>query len=121
MKLAEVEVTRDLTWGKELPEQLIVRDGKLTMIDGGAEARWARDNRPAGRPEARVVEAGKPIEVAIEDAKNKRTMAGLFKGLRQEIKEGRFVGYRLITIRGQSIGIPDEKPRKRFRKNLNQK
>jgi hypothetical protein len=40
MKLAEVKLTRNLTWGNELPEQLIVRDGKLTMIEDGAEARF---------------------------------------------------------------------------------
>lgn len=38
-----------------------------------------------------------------------RTLHGVEKGLRREIKAGRIVGYRFITINEEHIGLPPNK------------
>lgn len=45
--------------------------------------------------------------VWVDYRHRKRSIEALLKGLRKEINDGRFVAYRLITILGESIGMPD--------------
>jgi len=42
-----------------------------------------------------------------------RTMKGLMRELRTEIKAGRFVGYRFLTIHEEHLGLPSAESRDR--------